>query len=146
MPGQQLTDAAKERVFARDRTCAQELGQGGPIRLGLDQPAGEDGLDFRRKQERGAGHAPIERRYAQAIPNQEEAAAARVPDRKREHAAESVHALLAPLLVRVDDRFGIGRGPIDMSVALELSADRGVVVDFAVEDGPETAILFGIGC
>src|SRR5688500_10302001 len=77
---------------------------------------------------------PVKRLDAEAVAGEEEAAARRVPDRKREHAAEMLDAVVAELLVGMDDGFGVGAAVVAVAVALEADPQIGVVVDFAVED------------
>ncbi len=50
-------------------------------------------------------------------------------------------AVVAPLLVRVHDGFGVGPGAVPVAVRLELRAEVGVVVDLAVEDDLHRAVL-----
>src|SRR5206468_9908622 len=47
----------------------------------------------------------------------------------------------APLLVGVDDRFGVGPGPVAMAAALQVAADLAVVVNLAVEDDPDGTVF-----
>src|SRR5712691_7464945 len=52
-----------------------------------------------------------------------------------------MHTVVAPLLVAVDDRFGVGPGAILVAAPLELLAHIGVVVYLAVENDPDAAVL-----
>ena len=139
-PGR-LVDAAKQRVLAGGVARAEHLGQHGLIGFRLDQPAGEDRLHLRSEQQRARGPGPVERLDAEAIAHEQETALRGVPDREREHAAEPVHALLAPLFIGVDNGLGVGLRPVGVSVRLELLAHLGVVVDLAVEHHPHRAVL-----
>ena len=121
VPGQQLVDAAEQRLRAGDVARAEHLGQHRLVGLRLDQAAGEDRLDLRSEEQRVAGARPVERLDAEAIADQQQPALRRVPDREREHAAEAVHAVVAPLLVGVDDGFGVGLRAVAVAVRLELA-------------------------
>ncbi len=87
----------------------------------------------------------VERLDAEAIACEHEPSSDRIPDRKGEHAAEFLHAQLAPFLVAVDDDLGVGFGAEAVAVRDQLRANRGEVVDLAVEDGPDGAILVAQG-
>ena len=52
-----------------------------------------------------------------------------------------MHALVAPLFVRVDDRFRVAARPVHVAGGFELATDLGVVVDLAVERDPDAAVL-----
>ena len=67
------------------------------------------GLEFRAKDEKISGQIRvIQRLDPQAIASQEHRAPRPIPHGKREHAAKTFHAGLAPCLPRVDDHFSIG--------------------------------------
>ena len=54
-----------------------------------------------------------------------------------------MHALLTPLLVGVDDRFRVAACLVTVSARLEVAADLGMVVDFAVVRDPDRVVLVG---
>ena len=56
--------------------------------------------------------------------DEQQPAPRRVPDREREHAAEALDAVVAPLLVGVDDRLGVGPRAVAMAGRFELRAAR----------------------
>ncbi len=84
---------------------------------------------------------PVERLDAETVADEEQALTFRVPDGEREHAAEIVHAVVAPLFVGVDDRLGVGMRTVAMAARFEIAANAGVVVDFAVEDHPDRSVF-----
>ena len=143
MGRQELADAAEERLVTGGRAGREELGQRRLIRPRLNQPALEDGLDLGGEDEAVADAGVVKRLHAEAIAREEEAAAGRVPDREGEHAAQPLDAGIAPLLVGVDDRLGVGARAIAMPGALELAPQIGVVVDLAVEDDADGFVLVG---
>ena len=85
--------------------------------------------------------APVERLDAHPVAREQQPPAARVPDCEREHAAEVIDAGIAPLLVGMDDGFGVATRPVAMTGGFELRADVGVVVDLAVEDDPDRPVF-----
>ena len=68
-------------------------------------------------------------------------APAHVPDRVAEHAAQQVDGGFAVFFVEVHERLGIARGPQLVALLLQLRAQVAVVVDLAVEDGDDRAVL-----
>src|SRR5215467_122211 len=78
---------------------------------------------------------------AEAIANQQQTAARRVPQREREHSAEARHRQLAPLLVGVDDDFSVGVRAKTMTTGLEFDSQLGKVIDLAVEDRPNRLVF-----
>ena len=90
-----------------------------------------------------AGARPVERLDAEPIAHEQQPPPWRVPDRECEHAAEAVHAVVAPLFIRVDDGLGVRARAVAMPGRFELAADVGVVVDLAVEHDPDGAVFVG---
>jgi hypothetical protein len=74
-----------------------------------------------------------ERLLAEAVACEEEAAAARIPHREGEHAAQALDHALAPVLPRAQQHLGVGVALERVPVALELAAQLAEVVDLAVE-------------
>jgi hypothetical protein len=72
---------------------------------------------------------------------QRERAAAAVPDRHREHALEVRPDALAPSLEAAQDALGVAAGAEAMAERLERLAQRGVVVDLAVEGDDEAPVV-----
>ena len=64
-----------------------------------------------------------------------------VEQRKREHAAEAVHALAAPFFVGMNDRFGVALGPVTVALRLECRTNVRVVVDLSVVRHPHSAVF-----
>ena len=66
---------------------------------------------------------------------------AAVPERERPHAVEALDAVVAPLLVGGEHDLGVGLRPEAVAVRLELSAQLDVVVDLAVVEELQRAVL-----
>src|ERR1700754_425033 len=64
-----------------------------------------------------------------------------VPDRKRKHAAQVLRTINAPLIVSMNDRFGVAVGVELVTELFQLLAQFEVVVDLAVEDDPRGTVL-----
>ena len=72
---------------------------------------------------------------------QEPAACAHIPNRQTEHSVQVIEHLLAPLLITVDDDFGIGVRAEHVPVSFQFALQFREVVDFAVEDHPDGFFL-----
>src|SRR5208282_1202501 len=64
-----------------------------------------------------------------------------IPDGERKHPAQVLNAIRAIFLVEMNDRLCVAVRPITMAARLERAAQRGMVIDFAVEGDPDRAIL-----
>ena len=80
---------------------------------------------------------------AEAVAAEHQGAPGGVPDGQGEHAAEQGEHARALVLVEVDEHLGVAVGAEGMSARLEAVAEGGEVVDLAVEDGPDGAVLIG---
>ena len=123
VPGLQPIDPLEQRFGARQVSRAEQLGQRALVRLGANQAALEDRLDLGSEEQPVAGHRPVERLDAEAVAREQQPPPRRVPDREREHAAQVLDARVAPLLVGVDDRLGVGARPVAMAGRFEPRAD-----------------------
>ena len=83
----------------------------------------------------------VQRLDAEPVARQEQRFAVAVPQRESEHSAEPLDAILAPLLPRMDDDLGVALGPEDVAEARELGDQLLVVVDLAVVDDDDAAVL-----
>ena len=103
----------------------------------------EQRLDLRREHKPVVVNGVVERLDPDAVAHEPQLAGPAVPQRDREHAAEAVEAVDAPLLVRVDDHLGVGVVGAEAMAAepLELRPQLGVVVDLAVEDELDRPVL-----
>ena len=64
----------------------------------------------------------VERLLAKPVARQQQPPGGPVPQREGEHPAQPAHAVVAVLLPRVDDHFGVGRSPEAMPASDELGA------------------------
>ena len=94
------------------------------------------------EQEYLAVGPPVKRLDTEVIANKKQSPAGLVKNRKRKYSLQSFRELrYAPLLVTVNQYFGIGPCAKAMSQRGKLCAQRQVVVDLAVEDCPYAAVL-----
>src|SRR5438874_353903 len=99
-----------------------------------------------RSSSRGAGRAAVavpvvERLLADAVTRQEQTPAARVPHREGEHAAQPVHAGGTVRLPRAQQHLRVAAGGEPAAARLQLAAQVAEVVDLAVEDERDGAVL-----
>ena len=78
---------------------------------------------------------------AGAIAREQQASAALVPNRQREHAVKAIDGAVAQFLVQVDDHFGVGVGLELVAVRHQLFAQVLEVVNLTVEDRLDQAVL-----
>jgi hypothetical protein len=78
---------------------------------------------------------------AQTVAGEEKCLPIAVPQRESEHAAKAFDAALAPRLPCVDDDFRVAQRAEDVAERDELGNQRLVVVDLAVEDDADAAVL-----
>ena len=107
------------------------------LRLTADQ----QGLDFGAERKRTVVLGVVERLDADAVSGEEQRPAASIPQGDAEHPAEVRERVLAPLLISVHDRLGIGIGVELVPVRGELRAQLAVVVNLPVEDHPDGSVF-----
>ena len=107
----------------------------------IDEAAGENGLDLRPEEQQVPAPCPVQRFDAQPIAREQQSPFRRIPDGKREHAAKPVNAIVTPLLVGVHDGFSVRLRTVAVPAILEVTPDRGVVVDLPVVDDPDRAVF-----
>ena len=112
------------------------------VDLAAEAPMGQQRLELRPEQQR----AVIQRRvvhglHAQAVARHEQALAVAVPQRKGEHAAQALDAVLAPGFPCVHDALGVALGVEHMAQGLQFRNQVLVVVDLAVEDDDDRAVF-----
>ena len=102
----------------------------------------EQRLDLRREQEMSVRQQRVMQRLdAQAVAGKEQRLPIAVPQREREHAAEAVHAAFAPGFPGVHDHLGVAARVEAVTERLQLRYQRLVVVDLAVVDDDDRAVL-----
>src|SRR5262245_16096275 len=143
MPWRQLAHPADDRVRVGDVTAAEVARQTEHVELAADARMREDGSQLGPEDQPAAELRVVERLLAHAIPRQEEDLAPFVPQPEREHAVEMPDAVLAEILPRMDDHFGVGPGLEAMPALDQRLTQLDMVVDLAVENRPDRAVLVG---
>jgi hypothetical protein len=113
------------------------------VRIDLDVEVGmtEERLDLRRQGEQVVGVIVEQRLLAGTIARESQPGGPVVPDRNREHAVQVGDAVGAFLLVQVDNRFRITSRSKTVTALHELLPQFAEVVDLAVEDDTDVAVL-----
>ena len=146
LPGQvmarrQLGDALEHRQRVRHVLVGQVMMQRFERELARHAAGLEDGLDLRREEDAVLLDAVAERLLPDPVAREEQRPRARVPDREGEHPAKILQAVRALLLVEVEDDFRVGVGAELVSLRDERRAQFLEIVDLAVEDDPDRAVL-----
>ena len=139
--GGQLLDAGKDRPggehHAETEIVLQRLG----MNAARDFRVGQDRLGLRAKHDPVAGAVQVERFDAETVAGEQHRLAPRVPGREGEHAAKAGDEGLAFLFVTVDEHLGVRLRGKAVPPAFQPGAKFAVVVDFAVEDDLNRAVL-----
>ena len=106
----------------------------------VDLAAGES-LELRREGERAAFGRVVQRLDPEGVAGEHEPPALRVPERDREHPAQLADVVRPVLLVEVQVDLGVARRSEAMPAPFERRAQLEVVVDLAVLDDLNGAVL-----
>src|SRR5581483_11799291 len=136
MPGRQLPGPAEDRVRRRDRVEREKTFERVEVDLAPRQRP-----QLRRERKPVALLAVVERLDPEPVPREHEPPPARIPDRDGEHPAQPRREPVAGLLVEVDENLRVAVRPEAMAGRLELGAQLLVVVDLAVLDDVDGAVL-----
>jgi len=143
VPRAQLLDAFEHGERLGYVEQGEEVVHGGGAQPAPDRGMRQQRLQLRAPDELAVDLGEEELLDADAVAGQQQTLTPIIPDREGEHAAQMGDAVVAPLLVGVDDRLGVGRGGEPVAVGLELLAQLPEVVDLAVEDDPDAPVLVG---
>src|SRR5579875_290465 len=111
------------------------------IQAGLNCASLENGLNFRGKDQTTSIARVEEWLFADAITGKKQALMAAVPDGECEHAPKPLHNLFAPLLVAMNNRFGVRFRMENVAARSEIGTKLLKVVYLAVKDDPDSRIL-----
>ena len=136
VPGLELPHVAEDRQRRRDGVEGEEGLERVEVDLSARQRAQLGG-----ERELVAGLAVVERLDPVAVAREDEAVSLGVPEGDREHAAQPVREALPVLLVEMDEHLGVAARREAVPGALELVPQLAVVVDLAVLDDRDPAVL-----
>ena len=139
---EELADPPEDRERIGDVRIGEKRVQRDGIDLTGRLRIGEDRLQLRSEQERPiAERRIVERLDADPVPRQDEPPAGGIEERDREHPSQLLDEALAPLLVEMDDHFGVRARREAVAAGLEALAQEPMVVDLAVENDADVPLL-----
>src|SRR5262249_28547924 len=101
MSRKELVDPFEHRLDPRGTARREHLGKHRAVWTWCDQSALENRLDLGCEEQPVINERPVQRLHPKAIACEKQPTLADIPDAEGEHSTESVHALVAPLLVRM---------------------------------------------
>ena len=147
MRGRQLVHALEERFVGRGELQREIRTQRIVVHGLVELRVREEALDLAAEHQAAAifGLGVIKRLDAENIASAEQAILLLIPDNERIHATKLVDDFLAPLLVAMQKRLGVGAAVEGIALRLELAAKLHEVVDFAVEHDDDAAVFVAHG-
>ncbi len=101
----------------------------------------QQALDLRRVHERAVHLGVVEGLDAEMVAGSEQLAPVLVPDHEREHAADLLQQVHAPLLIAVQQHFRVAFGGEGVARRDQFLTQRLVIVDLAVEGDDQRAVF-----
>ena len=98
VPRRKELDSLEKRLVAEHVLEGQVVCQGPGVQFPCHRRVREEAFDFRRERDASCVHTIVERFDSKAIPDENEALPALVPDRKGEHSVELMYRI-GPLLL-----------------------------------------------
>src|SRR5918999_4016391 len=139
--GGELVDAPEEGARGGDEAAGEVVVEGGAVDLGCRNARLEQGADLGGDRHSGAVAPPVQGLDAEIVAGGDEPLPVLVPEDEGEDAVELADALGAALLVGVDDGLGVGVRGEAVAALLESGAKGALVVDLAVDDDGDGAVL-----
>lgn len=87
----------------------------------------------------------VKRLNPQPVARYKEVLTAGVPDGEGKHALEMLHAVRPVFFVKMNDRFRVALSAVLMTERSQLLAQDGMVVDFTIENDPDSTVFVAKG-
>jgi hypothetical protein len=145
LPGQERAHPREGRARRDDVAEAEHRVDRGRIEPRLDETGREESFRFRSERQARRRLDPDQGLDPRAVPREQQASFALVPEGQREHAPQLVENVRTPLLVEVHDYFDVGSSAEAVAAAFERGPQLGSVVDLPVADHDHLAVLAGDG-
>ena len=130
--GARFGDVAQREVFLDRRR----------VDVAAQSAVREQRFQLGSEQQRAVGQQRVmQRLHPEAVAREEQRLPVAIPQREREHAAQALDTILAPGFPGVDDRLGVAPGTEPVAQRRQLGDQRLVVVDLAVVDDADAAVL-----
>src|SRR4030095_5049384 len=148
MRGRQFANAEKSGTRSGDIAESKKMIERDWIRLTGNSIVREECLYFRSKEETVSTVEVKKRFFPDPVACEKKRTGATVPDRKSEHASQSLQTMAPKFLISVNDHFSITVSAKDVSLLFELLPQLLKVVDLAIEGNPQRAIFVahGLAC
>src|SRR4030095_16055240 len=140
-PGSSFCTPRKNVSSVETKRLARNSGSASSLNCGRMTPAASPALHSLHKQQLFLGAREIEGFTPEPIAGQQQPLPRTIPNREGKHAVQAVDHALAFLLVEMEDGLGVAAGAVAVAARFESRPERGVVVDLAVEDDPDRAVL-----
>ena len=138
----QLEDAGEEGLVGRGELHGEIRTQRLLVHGLLEMRMLEEALDLGAKQQVAlVGLVVVERLDAEDVTRAKELARAHVVHHEAVHTAQALDQALSPLLIAVHENLGVGIAVEGVAGGLQLGAELLEVVDLAVEDDEDGAVL-----
>jgi hypothetical protein len=134
--GRQFVSTPEKSIGGRRVSIAEEEIEGDRIDVDGFLGSLKNGPHLGPEIEPIACDAVVDQLDSEWIASEQQSFFVDIPDRQPEHSVKPVENLIAPLLVSMNDDFGIGLRAEDVSVGLEYCPQLLEVVDLAVEYDP----------
>ncbi len=140
MPGRNGTDGTVKSVRLGDISPKIKRDHPRRRRRGINSTC-QQRLDLGGEAQTFAIIGVIQRLDAEGVTRQPQTALARIPERKREHAAQALHETLPFKRIQVQKRLGIAVAVIARAARFAPGAQLRMIVDFAVENNQQLPIF-----
>src|SRR5207253_6399419 len=121
----------------------EEIVAGLAVELRNEAASGDDGFDLAREQPLTVQLGVEQRLHAVTVAGQQQPAPGSVVNGERENAPQRLHEIGALLFVQVHEDLGVGGALEDVPPAGQGGAQVGVIIDLAVVDDLDAAVLVG---
>ena len=141
VPGRQAADAGDNRARRDDASVRKKLAQRLEIGMRLDRARREDRLLLRPEKKAVGGNRIVQGLDAQPVAREHQPPPLRIPQRQAEHAAQMRNEIETVLLVQMHDHLDVRCRRKAVPCGDEPLAQLDMVVDLAVADDADRAVL-----
>jgi hypothetical protein len=139
--GRQLLHTLEQRSGSRYEPAREEVVERHPVHLRLDEPGRDQGPDLGRQRHASPVAPPVERLDPELVAGRHEPPPVRVPEREGEDPVQLADEVRPVLLVGVHHDLAVRPGSESVPLRLEPRPQLAVVVDLAVDDRRDSAVL-----
>ncbi len=141
MTAGQLANALEDRMWRGDVLECEVARETCGVQLARAERMLEQRLELRAEEKRAPDVRVVERLLPEAVSREQQPPLRLVPEREREHPVQPLDAAWTEVLVEVDDHLGVRARREAVAACDEVRAQLAVVVDLAVLDYVDRAVL-----